>query len=328
MKQNSEILIYRTKDNEIRIETRLKDETVWLNRHQLAELFNRDIKTIGKHINNVFNEGELDKKSVVAKFATTAQDEKTYQVEFYNLDVIISVGYRVKSSQGTQFRQWATKRIHEYIVKGFTMDDDRLKQEGARSRYFEELLQRIRDIRSSERNFYQKVTDIYATSIDYKNDNKLTKEFFATVQNKMHYAIHGKTAAEMINERVDADKPFLGLTDFKGKYITARDIGIAKNYLSEEELKQLNLIVSMYLDFAELQATNGRPMKMQDWIQKLDDFLQISEKELLTNAGKISHEKALDKANIEYEKYRKEEDKKYISDFDREVKKLLKNENE
>jgi hypothetical protein len=328
MKQNSEILIYQTKDNETRIETRLKDETVWLNRHQLAELFNRDIKTIGKHINNVFNEGELDKKSVVAKFATTAQDEKTYQVEFYNLDVIISVGYRVKSSQGTQFRQWATKRIHEYIVKGFTIDDDRLKQEGARSRYFEELLQRIRDIRSSERNFYQKVTDIYATSIDYKNDNKLTKEFFATVQNKMHYAIHGKTAAEMINERVDADKPFLGLTNFKGKYITARDIGIAKNYLSEEELKQLNLIVSMYLDFAELQATNGRLMKMQDWIQKLDDFLQISEKELLTNAGKISHEKALDKAKIEYEKYRKEEDKKYISDFDREVKKLLKNENE
>lgn len=328
MKQNSEILIYQTKDNETRIETRLKDETVWLNRHQLAELFNRDIKTIGKHINNVFNEGELDKKSVVAKFATTAQDEKTYQVEFYNLDVIISVGYRVKSSQGTQFRQWATKRIHEYIVKGFTIDDDRLKQEGARSRYFEELLQRIRDIRSSERNFYQKVTDIYATSIDYKNDNKLTKEFFATVQNKMHYAIHGKTAAEMINERVDADKPFLGLTNFKGKYITAMDIGIAKNYLSEEELKQLNLIVSMYLDFAELQATNGRLMKMQDWIQKLDDFLQISEKELLTNAGKISHEKALDKAKIEYEKYRKEEDKKYISDFDREVKKLLKNENE
>ncbi|MCK4469114.1 MAG: virulence RhuM family protein, partial [Desulfobacterales bacterium] len=249
-------------------------------------------------------------------------------VEFYNLDVIISVGYRVKSSLGTQFRPWAPKRIHEYIVKGFTMDDDRLKQEGARSRYFEELLQRIRDIRSSERNFYQKVTDIYATSIDYKNDDKLTKEFFATVQNKMHYAIHGKTAAEMINERVDADKPFLGLTNFKGKYITARDIGIAKNYLSEEELKQLNLIVSMYLDFAELQATNGRLMKMQDWIQKLDDFLQISEKELLTNAGKISHEKALDKAKIEYEKYRKEEDKKYVSDFDREVKKLLKNENE
>ena len=259
----------------------------------MAELFDRDIKTIGKHINNTFNEGELDKNSVVAKFATTAEDGKTYQVEYYNLDVIISVGYRVRSKQGTKFRQWATKRIHEYIVKGFTIDDDRLKQEGARSRYFEELLQRIRDIRSSERNFYQKITDIYVTSIDYKKDDNLTSVFFATVQNKIHFAIHGKTAAEMINERVDANKPFLGLTNFKGKYITTKDVGIAKNYLSEEELKQLNLIVSMYLDFAELQATNGRLMKMQDWIQKLDDFLRISEKELLINAGKISHKKQL-----------------------------------
>ena len=326
MKQNSDILIYRTKDNEIRIETRLKDETVWLTQDQMAMLFGKAKSTINEHIKNIYAEEELEENQTLKKFGISEFQQKA--PNYYNLDVIISVGYRVKSNQGTQFRQWATKRIHEYIVKGFTMDDDRLKQEGARSRYFEELLQRIRDIRSSERNFYQKVTDIYATSIDYKNDNKLTKEFFATVQNKMHYAIHGKTAAEMINERVDADKPFLGLTNFKGKYITARDIGIAKNYLSEEELKQLNLIVSMYLDFAELQATNGRLMKMQDWIQKLDDFLQISEKELLTNAGKISHEKALDKAKIEYEKYRKEEDKKYISDFDREVKKLLKNENE
>ncbi len=297
MQQNSEIIIYQTATNEISIQTRLQDETVWLNRHQMAELFNRDVKTIGKHINNIFKEEELIKKSVVAKFATTAEDGKTYQVEYYNLDVIISVGYRVKSKQGTQFRQWATKRIHEYIVKGFTMDDDRLKQEGARSRYFEELLQRIRDIRSSERNFYQKITDIYATSIDYKNDDAITKEFFATVQNKMHYAIHGQTAADMISQRVDANKPFLGLTNFQGKYITTRDISIAKNYLSEDELKQLNLIVSMYLDFAELQATNGRLMKMHDWIQKLDDFLRISEKKLLTNAGKISHKKAVEKAN-------------------------------
>jgi hypothetical protein len=326
MQQNSEIIIYQTATNEISIQTRLQDETVWLNRHQMAELFNRDIKTIGKHINNIFKEEELIKKSVVAKFATTAEDGKTYQVEYYNLDVIISVGYRVKSKQGTQFRQWATKRIHEYIVKGFTMDDDRLKQEGARSRYFEELLQRIRDIRSSERNFYQKITDIYATSIDYKNDDVITKEFFATVQNKMHYAIHGQTAAEMISQRVDANKPFIGLTNFQGKYITTRDISIAKNYLSEDELKQLNLIVSMYLDFAELQATNGRLMKMHDWIQKLDDFLRISEKKLLTNAGKISHKKAVEKAKIEYEKYRKVEDKKYISDFDREMKKILKDE--
>ena len=324
MQQNSEIIIYKTTANEIYIQTRLQDETVWLNRHQMAELFDRDIKTIGKHINNIFKEEELIKKSVVANFATTAEDGKTYQVEYYNLDVIISVGYRVKSKQGTQFRQWATKRIHEYIVKGFTMDDDRLKQEGARSRYFEELLQRIRDIRSSERNFYQKITDIYTTSIDYKNNDSITKEFFATVQNKMHYAIHGQTAAEMINRRVDADKPFLGLTSFRGKYITTRDIGIAKNYLSESELKQLNLIVSMYLDFAELQATNGRLMKMHDWIQKLDDFLRVSEKKLLTNAGKVSHNKAIEKAKTEYNKYRRAEDKKYISDFDCEIKKLLK----
>ena len=323
--QSSEIIIYQTAGNETRIQTRLQDETVWLNRHQMAKLFDRDIKTIGKHINNIFNEGELERNSVVANFATTAEDGKTYQVEYYNLDVIISVGYRVKSRQGTQFRQWATKRIHEYIVKGFTMDDDRLKQEGARSRYFEELLQRIRDIRSSERNFYQKVTDIYATSIDYQKGEKLTRSFFATVQNKMHFAIHGKTAAEMINARVDADKPFLGLTNFKGKYITKRDIGIAKNYLSEDELKQLNLIVSMYLDFAELQATTGRLMKMHDWIQKLDDFLRISEKELLTNAGKVSHENAVEKANIEYSKFRQIEDEKYISDFDREMKNLLGN---
>ncbi len=204
------------------------------------------------------------------------------------------------------------------------MDDDRLKQEGARSRYFEELLQRVRDIRSSERNFYQKITDIYATSIDYKNDDKLTQGFFATVQNKMHYAIHGQTAAEMINEKVDVDKPFLGLTNFKGKYITIRDIGIARNYLLEEELKQLNLIVSMYLDFAELQSTNGRLMKMHAWIQKLDDLLKIREKELLTNTGKVSYQKAIEKAKSEYDKYRKAEDKKFISDFDREVKKLMK----
>ena len=322
---NSEIIIYQTEANEIRIQTRLHNETVWLNRRQMAELFDRDIKTIGKHINNTFREGELDKNSVVANFATTAEDGKIYQVEYYNLDVIISVGYRVKSPQGTKFRQWATKRIHEYIVKGFTMDDNRLKQEGARSRYFEELLQRIRDIRSSERNFYQKVTDIYALSIDYKKDDELTKEFFATVQNKMHYAIHGKTAAEMINERVDAKKPFLGLTNFRGDYITVRDVGIAKNYLSEVELKQLNLIVSMYFDFAELQATNGRLMKMYDWINKLDDFLRISEKEILTNAGKTSHKNAIEKAKNEYEKYRKEASNKHISDFDREMKKLLKN---
>jgi hypothetical protein len=322
MEQNSEIIIYTASDGTTQLQVQLEDETVWLIQDQMAMLFGKAKSTINEHIKNIYAEGELEESQTLKKFGISEFQQKA--PNYYNLDVIISVGYRVKSIQGTKFRQWATKRIHEYIVKGFTMDDDRLKQEGARSRYFEELLQRIRDIRSSERNFYQKVTDIYATSIDYKNDAALTKEFFATVQNKMHYAIHGQTAAEMISQRVDADKPFLGLTNFQGKYITTRDISIAKNYLSEDELKQLNLIVSMYLDFAELQATNGRLMKMNDWIQKLDDFLRISEKELLTDAGKINHKKAVEKAKIEYEKYRKAEDKKYISDFDREMKKLLK----
>ena len=320
---SSEIIIYTTQDGKTKLQVNLQDETVWLTQNQMAILFGKSRSTVTEHINNVFKEGELEEESVCRNFRRTGTDGKEYSVKYYNLDVIISVGYRVKSLQGTQFRKWATERIREYIIKGFTLDDDRLKQEGARSRYFEELLQRIRDIRSSERNFYQKVTDIYATSIDYKKDDKLTKEFFATVQNKMHYAVHGKTAAELINERVAANKPFMGLTNFEGKYITTRDIGIAKNYLSEEELTQLNLIVSMYLDFAELQATNRKPMRMADWIQKLDDFLKISEKELLIDAGKISHQKAIEKAIVEYEKYRKEEDRKYISDFDREMKKLL-----
>lgn len=331
MEQNSKILLYQTEDGQTRFDVRLEEETVWLTQEQMATLFAKGRTTITEHIRNIFKEGELIEELVSRNFRHTTQHgalpEKTQtkEVKYYNLDVIISVGYRVKSPQGTKFRQWATKRIHEYIVKGFTMDDNRLKQEGARSRYFEELLQRIRDIRSSERNFYQKVTDIYATSIDYKKDDELTNVFFATVQNKMHYAVHGKTAAEMINERVDASKPFLGLTNFKGDYITVRDIGIAKNYLSEPELKQLNLIVSLYLDFAELQATNGRLMKMVDWIKKLDDFLRISEKEILTGAGKISHLEAIEKAEKEYEKYRKEASNNYISDFDREMKKLLEN---
>jgi hypothetical protein len=226
------------------------------------------------------------------------------------------VGYRVKSLRGTQFRIWATQRLKEYIVKGFTLDDERFKQTGARSRYFEELLQRIRDIRSSERNFYQKVTDIYATSIDYRKDIELTKEFFATVQNKMHYAVHGHTAAEIVAKRADSKKLLMGLTGFKGSYITSRDITIAKNYLAENELRQLNLIVSMYLDFAELQADTGRLMKMADWITKLDEFLKISERGLLKDAGRVSAEQAAAKAQQEFEKYRKEQDKKYVSDFD------------
>jgi len=329
MNKNSEIIIYEAPDGTTKLQVQLEDETVWLTQDQMAQLFGKGRSTITEHIINIYNEDELEQNSTCRKSRRVRQEgsrQVEREIEHYNLDVIISIGYRVKSKQGTKFRQWATKRIHEYIVKGFTMDDDRLKQEGAKSRYFEELLQRIRDIRSSERNFYQKVTDIYATSIDYKNDNVLTREFFATVQNKIHFAIHGKTAAEMISERVDAKKPFLGLTNFKGKYITTRDIGVAKNYLSEDELKQLNLIVSMYLDFAELQATTGRLMKMQDWIQKLDDFLKVSEKELLTNTGKISHKYAMETAKVEYDRYRNSEDKKHISDFDREMKKLLKSE--
>jgi hypothetical protein len=322
MDEKQSILIYQNADGTVKLDVHLQDDSVWVTQEQMAQLFGKAKSTINEHIGNIYKEGELEKGLTTQKFGNSEFQQKAPL--FYNLDVIISVGYRVKSPQGTQFRIWATKRIHEYIVKGFTMDDDRLKQEGARSRYFEELLQRIRDIRSSERNFYQKITDIYATSIDYKNDEDLTKLFFATVQNKMHFAIHGQTAAEMIHSRANAEKPFLGLTNYKGNYITQRDISIAKNYLTEDEIKQLNLIVSMYLDFAELQATNGRLMKMQDWIQKLDDFLRVSEKELLSNAGKISHQKAIEKAKSEYEKYRKAEDKKYISDFDREMKQLEK----
>ncbi len=323
-----QFLVYKAENGNIRIDVKLEDETVWLTQKLMAELFQTSVPNINMHLKNIFNEGELEEASTIKDFLIVQKEgarEVSRKQVFYNLNAIISVGYRIKSSVATRFRIWATERLKEYIVKGFTLDDDRLKQEGARSRYFEELLQRIRDIRSSERNFYQKITDIYATSIDYRNDDKLTKDFFATVQNKMHFAVHGKTAAEMINERADAGKPFLGLTNFSGKYITTRDIRITKNYLSEEELKQLNLIVSMYLDFAELQATTGRLMKMQDWIQKLDDFLQVSERKLLTNAGEVSHQKAIAKANREYDKYRKSEDKKYISDFDREMKKLIKN---
>ncbi len=320
--ENSEqnIIIYRNADGNIKLDVHLQDDSVWVTQEQMAQLFGKAKSTINEHINNIYKEGELEKVLTTQKFGNSEFQQKAPL--FYNLDVIISVGYRVKSPQGTQFRIWATKRIHEYIVKGFTMDDERLKQEGARSRYFEELIQRVRDIRSSERNFYQKVTDIYATSIDYKKDDTLTKHFFATVQNKMHFAIHGQTAAEMIHSRSNANKPFIGLTNYKGNYITQRDISIAKNYLTEKELKQLNLIVSMYLDFAELQATNGRLMKMQDWIDKLDDFLKISEKKLLKNTGKISHKQAIEKAKKEYEKYRKEENKEYVSDFDREMKRL------
>ncbi|MCR4322067.1 MAG: virulence RhuM family protein [Candidatus Brocadiaceae bacterium] len=298
----------------------MEDETVWLRQDQMAELFAKGRSTITEHIQNVFKENELDEKSVCREFRRTGSDGKEYAVKHYNLDVIISVGYRVKSPRGTQFRIWATQRLKEYIIKGFTLDDERLKQGGQKARYFQELLQRIRDIRSSDRNFYQKVTDIYATSIDYRKDDKITKEFFATVQNKMHFAAHGHTAAEIIARRADSTKPLMGLTNFKGNYITTQDIKVAKNYLNEDELKRLNLIVSLYLDFAELQAENGRLMKMAEWIEKLDQFLKLSERELLTHAGKVSAEQAIEKAESEFKKYKKDRGKDYISDFDRAIK--------
>jgi len=321
-----QIAIYQAFGNDHKIRVRIEDENVWLTQKLVAELFNVDVRTVNEHLVNIYLEGELDEDSTIRNFRIVQKEasrEVARDVKHYNLDAILAVGYRVRSEQGTQFRKWATERLREYLIKGFTMDDERLKQGGGRARYFQELLQRIRDIRSSERMFYQKVTDIYATSIDYKVDAELTQKFFATVQNKMHYAVHGQTAAEIIAKRVDSNKPLMGLTSFKSDYITTNDIVIAKNYLTEQEINQLNLIVSLYIDFAELQASGGRLMKMQDWIRKLDEFLTISEKNLLHSAGTVSAKQAEEKALKEYEKYRKGEDKKYISDFDREVKKLL-----
>ena len=320
----SQIVIYQTEDGQARVNVRFENEMAWLTQKLIAELFEVSIPTVNEHLKNIFETSELSEDSVVRNFRITASDAKIYDTKHYNLDVVIALGYRVNSKRATQFRIWATARLRDYIIKGFALNDDRMKQGGGVARYFEELLQRVRDIRSSERNFYQKVTDIYATSIDYRKDDSLTKKFFATVQNKMHYAVHGHTAAEIISLRADSNKPIMGLSNFKGKYITAGDVKIAKNYLSEKELKQLNLIVSLYLDFAELQATNERSMKMAEWIAKLDDFLKLSEKKILLNVGKISAEKASEKAESEFAKYKKEQDKKHISDFDRELKKILK----
>ncbi|OGX45230.1 MAG: cell filamentation protein Fic [Omnitrophica WOR_2 bacterium RIFOXYA2_FULL_45_12] len=318
--EDSKITIYETEDGQTRLYVKIEGETVWLTQDQMAELFEKSKSTINEHIKNIYEEKELVEGQTMRKFGNS--EFSTKPTNCYNLDVIISVGYRVKSVRGTQFRIWATQRLKEYIVKGFTLDDERLKQGGQKARYLQELLQRIRDIRSSERNFYQKVTDIYATSVDYRKDDNLTKEFFATVQNKMHYAVHGHTAAEIVVKRADSQKPLMGLTSLKGNYITFQDVKIAKNYLSEKELNQLNLIVSMYLDFAELQATNGRLMKMSDWVEKLDQFLKLSERKLLANAGSISAEQAAQKAEEEFENYRKERGKDYISDFDKIVKKI------
>lgn len=286
---DNQVIIYKTESGETKIEVRMNDETVWLSQKQMAELFDKDRKTVTEHIQNVFKEGELEENSVCRKFQHTAEDGKAYLVNFYNLDVIISVGYRVKSHRGTQFRIWATQKLREYIIKGFVMDDERLSDGRLRKSYFNEWEERIRRIRTSEANFYQKVRDVFATSVDYDPKLDYAKRFFATVQNKFHYAITGLTAAEIVTKRIDSRKENLGLTNWKGEVITREQAEIAKNYLEELELRRLNLLVEQFLSFAELQSVERRVMYMKDWIRKLDGFLVLNEKEILVDSGGVSH---------------------------------------
>ena len=324
-----QFLLYQTPDGDSQIEVKLQNDTVWLSLDQITELFQRNKSTISRHIKNVLEDGELDADSVVANFATTATDGKNYSVAYYNLDMIISVGYRVHSYRGVQFRIWATKVLKEYIVKGFAMNDDLLKRAGG-GNYFDELLARIRDIRSSEKVFYRKVLEIYALSIDYDPRVEMTQKFFKTVQNKMHYSVHGHTAAEIIYERADAEKDFMGLTTWSGAMPTKPEAEIAKNYLTHEEIKSLNRIVSLYLDFAEMQAEEHRPKYMKHSINILDDFLRISRKDILTHAGKISAKLAKEKADQQYDKF-KERTKNnlspveihFLENFEREQKRLM-----
>jgi len=303
----SELLIYQTEDGRTHIQVRLEDETVWLTQADMAKLFQTTSQNITLHLKNIFQEGELDEAATCKDFLQV-QTEGARQVQrsrkYYNLDAIISLGYRIKSHVATRFRQWATQRLREYIIKGFTLDDERLKQAGG-GNYFDELLARIRDIRSSEKVFWRKVLDIYATSIDYDPNTAMSKQFFSVVQNKMHWAAHGYTAAEIIAGRADAGKPNMGLTSWTGAKPTQSDVEVAKNYLTLDELDILNRIVTIYLDFAELQALSRRPMYMNDWIAKLNEFLEASEREILQNAGRVSHEAAIEKARVEYEKFRK-----------------------
>lgn len=330
---NSDFILYTSQDGEVRVDVLINEETVWLTQKAIAELFDIDRTVITKHLKNIFDSSELDENSVCAKNAHTAKDGKSYYTNFYNLDAIISVGYRVNSKQATQFRIWATKTLKEFIIKGFVIDDKRLKQGGQvfGKDYFEELLERIREIRASERRFYQKITDIYAQcSIDYDAKSELTLNFYKTVQNKLHWAITGNTAAEIIEKRANSERPNMGLSNWKnspdGKILKS-DTGIAKNYLEEKEIKELNRLVELYLNFAELQAERSIPIKMIEWIEVLDGFLKINRYELLDNSGIISHEQAITKANREFEKYRIIQDQKFISDFDKEVKKLKRKNN-
>jgi len=328
--KNSEIILYTTPQGEVKIDIRFEDETFWLSQKKMAALFGVDVRTVNEHLKNIFESGELEKDSTIRKFRIVQMEgtrKVKREIEFYNLDAIIAVGYRVNSYSATQFRIWATKTLKEFIIKGFVMDDERLKQaQNFGKDYFDELLERIRSIRASERRFYQKITDIYKeASIDYDAQAPITRKFYQTVQNKMHWAITGQTAAEIIKGRADANKPNMGLTTWKnapeGKVLKS-DIGVAKNYLEEAEIKSLERIVTMYLDFAELQAERQTPMKMMDWIDKLDGFLQFNDYEILQDAGKVSAAVAKKLAEAEYEKFAPIQDRNYVSDFDREVKRL------
>ena len=325
---DNQLIMFQAPDGGVSIEVLYENDNVWLSQKKMAELYDIDRSVITKHLKNIFSEGELDEISVCANFAHTAEDGKTYNTNFYSLEAILAVGYRVNSPRGTQFRQWATEILHNYVYKGFAIDSDRFKYGSKFStRFFDELLEEIRDIRASERMAYQKITDIYATSIDYSKDVEITKTFFATVQNKLHFAITGHTAAEIITSRADSAKPHMGLTTWKrapkGK-IMFSDTVVAKNYLSKEEISHLNRIVSMYIDYAELQAVRHIPMKMADWVDKLNAFLKFSEYDILNNAGKVSHVVAEALATKEYEKFRKIQDANYVSDFDREIEQLEK----
>lgn len=323
----AEFLMFTADSRQDGLEVRFQDETVWLAQKMMSELFQCSTDNISLHLKNIFKDGELDEKSVTEEFSVTASDGKQYRTKHYNLDAIIAVGYRVNSIRATQFRQWATRVLKEFAIKGFVLDKERLKNEGFLGRdYFEELLEIIREIRASERKFYQKITDIYATALDYGPDSPITKTFFAAVQNKMHFAIHGQTAAGIIVDRADSKKPYMGLTTWKkspkGK-IQKSDVAIAKNYLNKDEIESLDRIVNMYLDYAEDQAKRKIPMTMEDWSNKLDAFLQFNERKVLDNPGKVSAEIAKSFAESEWEKYRIVQDRLFVSDFDREVKKLL-----
>ena len=327
-KPDQAFLIYQDDNGITQVNVRFEGEDVWLPVELIMQLFDASQQDVSYHIRQIYAEGELDKERTHKKFLLVRQEGNrsvNRQISHYNLDMIIAVGYRVKSQVATRFRQWATVHLHEFIQKGFTLDDNRLK--GNRSRYFRELLQRIRDIRSSERNLYQQVTDIFITSIDYNPNANLTRQFFASVQNKLHYAAHQHTAAEVIYERVDSNKPMVGMTNFKGSYITKEDVQVAKNYLTEQELTYLNLLVSQYLDFAEVQALQQIPMKMTEWIEKLDDLMKLSGRQLLIGKGTVSHEEARQKAIAEFEKYRQMELSQYESDYDRAIKELIQKEN-